>query len=377
MGPHELTAPANPLGYPAPYWFLAFFKVLGFTLHALPMSLWYAGIFLALFAYWLGGPLARVWSRRLMERMPIIVALGINFGIIPLLFLQTAYYKVFYSATILMAWPWFAIIPMLTLAYYGVYLYVVGLRSENLRALHKAAGWVSAVLFTVIGFFFANAFSLMVNVSGWGELWRKTNLAGAALGTALNTGDPTLWPRWLMMIGLAICTVSAYTVFDAAFWASREGDEYKRWAGGFALKVHTVGLLWFASMGSWYVFGTWPADVREGMFSGAKLLLTAVTAISPGIPWFFILLQRRGVTRALAAAAGAGQFAAIAVNAVSRQLVQNIHLSLFVDVAAEPVKVQWSPIVVFLVMFAIGVAILVWIALKLVEAERRSQARAT
>jgi hypothetical protein len=113
------------------------------------------------------------------------------------------------------------------------------------------------------------------------------------------------------------------------------------------------------------------------MFSGAKLLLTAVTAISPGIPWFFILLQRRGVTRALAAAAGAGQFAAIAVNAVSRQLVQNIHLSLFVDVAAEPVKVQWSPIVVFLVMFAIGVAILVWIALKLVEAERRSQARAT
>ena len=29
---------------PAPLWFVQFFKVLGFTLHMVPMNLWYAGL---------------------------------------------------------------------------------------------------------------------------------------------------------------------------------------------------------------------------------------------------------------------------------------------------------------------------------------------
>ena len=35
---------------PAPFWFIQFFKVLGFTLHAVPMNLWYAGAILAVAA---------------------------------------------------------------------------------------------------------------------------------------------------------------------------------------------------------------------------------------------------------------------------------------------------------------------------------------
>ena len=37
------------------------------------------------------------------QDMPVIVAVGINLGIVPLLFIQVAYYKFFYPATILMA----------------------------------------------------------------------------------------------------------------------------------------------------------------------------------------------------------------------------------------------------------------------------------
>jgi hypothetical protein len=43
MDPHSLAAPASPLGYPTPFWFIEFFKVLGFSLHVGPMNLWYAG----------------------------------------------------------------------------------------------------------------------------------------------------------------------------------------------------------------------------------------------------------------------------------------------------------------------------------------------
>ena len=48
MDPNGLIAPVNELGYPAPFWFLIFFRVLGFTLHLLPMNLWYAGTITAM-----------------------------------------------------------------------------------------------------------------------------------------------------------------------------------------------------------------------------------------------------------------------------------------------------------------------------------------
>nr|BAL58464.1 hypothetical conserved protein [Candidatus Acetothermum autotrophicum] len=294
MNPTELIGPPSPLGYPAPYWFLVTFKVLGFTLHMGPMHLWFAGILLAMVLARWGGPEAQRWSARLMRQMPVVIALGVNFGIVPLLFTQVAYYRVFYPATILMAWPWFLIIILLTFAYYGVYIYVTGLKdSAVLTPFKRAAGWVSAILFIVIGFLFSNGFSLMTHLSAWPQLWQETSVAGAPLGTALNTSDPTLLPRWLMMFGLALTTVAAYTVFDAGVFARRESPEYKSWAAGFAFTLYTVGLVWFAAMGSWYVFGTWPADARAQMLSMPLGILTALTALGPGLPWLLLLAQRR------------------------------------------------------------------------------------
>lgn len=372
MNPTELIGPSSPLGYPAPYWFLVLFKVLGFTLHLVPMNLWYAGIVLAMLLHWRGDEQARRLSSRLMQQMPIIIALGVNFGIVPLLFIQVAYYKVFYPATILMAWPWFSVIILLTLAYYGVYIYVIGLRENRLTRRRQIVGWVTALLFIVMGFLFSNAFSLMTNVEAWPALWQRTSVAGAPLGLALNTSDPTLWPRWLMVFGLALTTTAAYVVVDAAFFARQESDDYKRRAVQVALRVYTVGLVWFAAAGSWYVFGTWRTDVREMMLSGPLMILTGVTAIGPGLPWLLILGQRRGVKRGLAAATALAQFLVLALNAISRQIVQNAELSRFLDVRAEPVVIQWSPLVLFLLAFVVGLGIVAWMLSRLVAASKLS-----
>src|SRR5574341_1198458 len=119
MDPHQLIGPASPLGSPAPFWFLEFFKVLGFTLHLIPMHVWYAGLLVvAILSVW-GGPSGRRLRNRLLAAMPFVVAIGVNLGIVPLLFTQVAYYRVYYPAGILMAWPWFGVIILLTLAYYG------------------------------------------------------------------------------------------------------------------------------------------------------------------------------------------------------------------------------------------------------------------
>lgn len=377
MTPTELIAPPSPLGYPVPYWFLVAFKVLGFTLHMGPMHLWFAGIPVAMIMACWGGPEAQRWSARLMRQMPVIIALGVNFGIVPLLFTQVAYYRVFYPATILMAWPWFLIIVLLTFAYYGVYIYATGLKdSAELTPFKRAAGWVSAILFIVIGFLFSNGFSLMTHLSAWPDLWQRTSVAGAPLGTALNTSDPTLLPRWLMMFGLALTTVAAYTVFDAGVFARRESSEYKSWASGFALTLYTVGLIWFAVMGSWYVFSTWAPEVREQMFSGVLMIVTMLTALGPGLPWLLILFQRRRITQTLAILTGLAQFGLLGLNAISRQIVQNIELSQFLDVTAEPVNLQLSPVIVFLVLFVLGLGVVAWMIEKVLQAEREPASNA-
>ncbi len=187
------------------------------------MNLWYAGIICSMILAAAEHPQGRRFSSRLMSQMPVLIAQGVNFGIVPLLFIQVAYSKLFYPATILMAWFWLAVIVLLTPAYYGVYLYAFGLYdNERTMRAERVVGWVSAVAFILIGFIFANALTLTDNVAAWPEIWQKTSVGAAATGTGLNLGDARLWPRWLMMFGMA-------------------HDHHRRMAGGRSCLVRRPG----------------------------------------------------------------------------------------------------------------------------------------
>lgn len=369
-----LLAPDNALGFPAPYWFIVFFKVLGFTLHMVPMNIWYAGIITMLLLRKFGGENAKRLSDRVLNAMPVIISIGVNFGIVPLLFTQVAYYKVFYPATILMAWPWFSIFILLTAAYYGVYYYVVGLRSGTMTGIKYVVGWVSAISFILIGFLFANSFSLMTNIGAWETLWKANSIGGASLGTALNTGDPVLVPRWLMMFGLALTTTAAYIIIDSGFFAESEKDNYKKWAPDFALKMYLAGILWFAAAGSWYFFGALNPAVRAHQLGGNLFILTALTAVAPGIPFVLILLFRKSLTKVKALLIGLTQFVVLALNAISRQIVQNRELSAYIDVTGEKVNIQWSPLIIFLLLFVIGVGIVVWMIMQVAKSPKKAEA---
>jgi hypothetical protein len=376
MNPQMLIDPTTA-GMPAPVWFVQFFKALGFTLHMIPMNLWYAGLLIALGLHFWGNEHGRRFSARLMRQMPIIIAFGINLGVVPLLFIQLAYYKVFYPATILMAWFWISIIVLLIPAYYGVYIYAWGLykgrnQEMDLPGWKRLAGWAASLLILVIGFLFVNGMSLIDHVERWGELWKNNQLAGAALGTALNIGDPSLWPRWLLMFGLAMGTTAVWVLVDSMWLISGASEAYHEWAWTFAKKLYSFGMVWVALAGTWYVFGTWSPELRSTMFQYPTIILTIVTGMAMGLPWALMMTDIWGSPKkATAAAVVASQFGVLALNAVSRQMVQNVNLKPFVDIAAQPTDVQWGPLVMFLVVFVLGLGILAWMLVQVVTALRQ------
>jgi hypothetical protein len=350
---------------PAPPEFILVMKTIGFALHAVPMNLWYAGILVAMLLAWRGSEHARRFSARLMREMPIVIALGINFGIVPLLFTQVGFGTVFYPATILMAWPWMLVVALLLPAYYGVYIYSHALaeHGERMGSFARAAGWTAALCFPAIGFLFANAMSLMENVGGWEKLYLGHNYYGAALGTALNTADPRLWPRWLMMFGIALTTTATWVVFDAGWFGRKEDAAYHAWARRFAWKLYLVGMVWFAATGSWYVFGTWPQATKEAMFKTPWLPLTVATAVSPGAVWLWLLFTASGngpISRPVAAAAGLLQFGVVLLNAVSRQVVQQLELAPAYNILQQKADPQWAPLAIFGAIAVVAIGLIAW-----------------
>jgi hypothetical protein len=264
-----------------------------------------------------------------------------------------------------MACFWLAVIGLLLPAYYGVYVYAFGLAEAGkpMPRWKRAAGWLAAILFLCIGFIFANAMSLMENLQAWPRLWLGHSFHGAALGTALNTGDLRLWPRWLLMFGLALTTTGVWAALDSAWFARRESEAYRRWAKEFSWRLYTLGVVWFAIAGAWYSFGAWPAATKHAMFLSPWLLLTAATAAAPALAWLLLLAARRRpgeISRGFASLVGLAQFGVLGINAASRQVVQHLEIRSYYDIVRQRADVQWSPLVIFLVLFLLGLGLVAW-----------------
>ena len=361
MDPSSLIPPASHLGYPAPFWFLEFFKVLGFILHMVPMHLWFAGFLWAMLIMVTGrGAQARA-AKRLLNAMPVIVALGINFGIIPLLFTQVAYHQFFYPAGILIAWPWILVIGLLIFAYYGVYIYVIHLRKGRITTIARVMGWVSAACFVLIGFLFVNNFSLMANPGRWAGILMNSSVAGAPTGLALNIGEPALFPRWLMMLGMAVTTTAVYIAVDAAFFAKKDAEAFRAGLGKNAAVLYAAGALIYAVTGYWYIFGALDKSVSEAIWSsGGFSALTVITGVLPAVVLVLMAVQFRGLKRPLVLTAAIAQALVLAANAVSRQIVQNIETGKYLDVSKGMVNTQWSTLILFLLVFAAGAGVIIW-----------------
>lgn len=340
----------DPLGLPAPVWFLLALKVFGFWVHIIFMGLWFAGFTVGLLLLWSNGSYARA-GQRILEKMPVIIAFGVNAGIVPLLFLQVLYPQFFYTSTILQAWYWFAVIVLIVLSYYGTYYYVHNVDRPERRKVAIFIGWLAALIFLYLGLIFASEMHLMTTPERWTR-FLYPSFGGAVLGKWLAFNG-TAFQRYIMVYGLSLGTVAAYFAFDRHIL---KGDDRisPQELRSLILGLTFLGLVIFGAAALPYLrqiqpylkgIGFWKGLAGLGPF--LALLGAILYAVQPGKAMAIVLV----IFQALS----------LLFNAITRQIVQVRELSAYVNLSKLPMNLQWSPILLFLITLVLGVVVLVWL----------------
>ncbi|MBU0483020.1 MAG: hypothetical protein KKB30_00720 [Proteobacteria bacterium] len=207
MNPADLVPVADMI--PVPWGWFQFFLILTFMLHLLLMNVMVGGGIIALFNHLRNPAQPSPLVRDLSRKFPTTIAIAVNFGVAPLLFLQVLYGHFMYVSSVLMAVYWLSVVGMLIVAYYSAYFY--NMRFDALAEDAPKVLGLSVVLLMMIGFVFSNNMTLMLNPQKW------TAYFDHAGGTMLNLCDPTLFPRYLHFMtaslaigGLAIALLNLY-----------------------------------------------------------------------------------------------------------------------------------------------------------------------
>lgn len=289
-------------------------------------------------------------NKTIAAKLPVTVAFTVNFGVAPLLFVQVLYGHFMYASSVLMAVYWLSIFAIVMLSYYAAYMYTI--YYDKAAALRTFLSGLIATSLLVVAFIVTNNFSLMTNISVWSEYFSNPN------GTFLNLSDPSLYPRFLHSV-LGAIAVGGMAI---AFYS-----DLKRRKGDLAAQSGIItGMKWFSGatmlnfgVGTWY-WGSLPESVRSLGGDGSAFFLifivlgsiAAIVSLIQGMcyrvrPALYFLLT--------------SLFCMVLVREFARRLT----LAPWFSTSDLSVVPQYSPLFVFLIAFAGGLA-LIWYMIRLV-----------
>jgi len=250
----------DPIPLPAPIWLLKLLHIVTLALHFVAVEMLLGGLLLAvLLSLFRGSPFSMVAARALARRLTVVMTFVINLAVPPLLFAQVLYGRALYTSSVLIGLYWISIIGILMLAYWLLYQF-----SARLEA-GKSAWWVGLIAWLLAGSI-ARLLSTNMTLMLRPEVWREMYSA-SAMGAYLPTGDPTLTPRWLLMIAGGLFIAGLWMVYLAG--RSTFTAEEKRFVAGLGGKVAAAfGLVYLAA-------GLWAASVQPSVVK--SLLVTPPT----------------------------------------------------------------------------------------------------
>lgn len=340
----------DPLGLPAPLFINLILKVLGFWIHWFFMGMWFSGLLVALILMRLKNPNLSLIGSRILKTMPIFVAFGINAGIVPLLFIQVLFPNLFYTSTILQAWFWFFIVALVLIAYYGIYYFIFNFEKPKKKILSFGAGWLSSVIFLFVGLIFSSEMKLMVSPDSW-SMYVSFGPGGTIKGTVLALSVQTFL-RYLIVFGLSTISFSAYILFDNHFISRKNQltEDVKR----LFLALMIAGITIFGLAGLKYLGHINPYLKNFILWKYLPGIVPALTLI---LGFFYYLKP----SKAFALFTFLGALLSLLFNSISRQIVQIKEVEPFLKIKDLPLRMQISPILLFIITLTIGLFVLAYL----------------
>ncbi len=351
MNPQIVIPAPDPMPLPAPYALFMFLLVFTFLLHIVAMNFMFGSGILAIIAH-KKAKVQDIYARMykdIVKKIPSLLAATITLGVAPLLFLQVLYGQFFYTSSLIMAWPWFSIVVLLVLAYYG--FYIVSFKQDKKV---NSAGWVlllSVFLVLIIGFFYSNNLTLMETPAKYASKYLSD-----PSGMNLNLGDPTLFPRYLHFI-LASIAIGGLFVGGTGFFRWKSDAAYAR-------EIMVFGGKWFnyATMGQ-YLIGLWfllslPSRGIK-LFMGGSITGTVLFALGfiGGILAIILMAQalkkddpRKGFKMS-AIISGV----VVGAMAVMREVLREAYLGVYYISHNFDTATQWIVLSIFIISFIGGV----------------------
>ena len=335
----------TPDTIPAPWGFFEPLLILTFFAHLIFMNAMLGTALIALVREMRTPPNGPPPCRDIANKLPYTIAMAVNFGVAPLLFLQVLYGHFIYTSSILMGAYWLSIIGLLILAYYSAYLYKMA--TDLSAAARKWSLGTSLVLLLTIAFLFVNNITLMQTPARWTVYFQRAN------GTFLNLGEPTLLARYLHFVVASVATGGLFLAILASF-------QQKRGAVGAAKRL-SGGMQWFtyATMveigtGIPFLFSL-PKNVSRLFVGGAPLHTSLFTA---SLIAAFCSLYYGNKERVWPATWAMG--ATVLAMVLMRDLARQAYLAEYFHPGDLQVVPQWSPMFLFLAILVLGVAAVIY-----------------
>jgi hypothetical protein len=348
----------DPIPLPAPVWLLKLLHVVTLALHFVAVEMLLGGLLIAvLLSLFRSSPLSLVTARALARRLTVVMTFVINLAVPPLLFAQVLYGRALYTSSVLMGIYWL--------------LYRFSARLEA----GKSAWWVGLSAWLLAGFIarlLSSNMTLMLRPEAWREMY-----SASAMGAYLPTGDPTLTPRWLLMMAGGLFIGGLWLLYLAG--RSTFTAEEKKFVAGLGGKVAAAFGLVYLVAGLWAA-SVQPEIVKAGLAGHSGYPLYKIAGFA-GYGWLALVV----VAVLVSAVAGfskisagwiawAGVLLAVLVEimfAVYRDGVRDLTLlSKNYDVWDRVVVTNWSVVGLFLVLFVAGLGVVGWLVSVMARAEK-------
>jgi len=281
------------------------------------------------------------YNREISEKLPYTIALTVNLGVAPLLFIQVLYGQFIYTSSLLMAVYWLSITGILIIAYYSAYLHQYTFDDAGpTRAVFMA---VTVINLLVIGFFFSNNMTMMLSPEKWVDYFTSPG------GTLLNLGDPTLIPRYLHFV---LSAVAVGGLFLALLWEHKaRGDKtVHRKKIQYSLNWFMAATLLQFGVGTWWLMAL-PKHIAR-IFMGGSAWATTFFAL--GFIGTILALVFGFKTR-VRLCTGA-TLATILCMVLMRDFLRTAMLKPYFTLPMLEVDPQYGSLVLFLVFLGIGIA---------------------